>query len=91
VRGEIQRGWKILNLGSEDAALKPLVEEGVYLLLSLLARVLDDNSYTEFDFDPDYFDPRESHLLSLKWAWQSTWSDMTIEQWVRWLADHWGV
>lgn len=66
VQGEIQRGRKILNLGSEDTALKPLVDEGVYLLLSLLARVLDDNSYTEYDFDPDYFDPREIHLLSLK-------------------------
>jgi hypothetical protein len=88
---EIQRGWKILELGTEEAALKPLVEESVYLLLSLLARGLDDNPYAEFDFDPDYFDPREIHLLSFKQAWQSTWSDMTIEKWVRWLAIHWGV
>jgi hypothetical protein len=88
---EIQRGWKILELGTEDAALEPLVEGGVYLLLSLLARGLDDNPYAEFDFDPDHFDPREIHLLSLKQAWRSTWSDMTIEEWVRWLAVHWGV
>jgi hypothetical protein len=88
---EIQRGWKILDLGTEDTALKPLVEEGTYLLLSLLARGLDNNPYSEFDFDPDYFDPREIHLLSFKQAWQSTWSEMTIEEWVRWLAVHWGV
>jgi hypothetical protein len=88
---EIQRGWKILELSTEDGALKPLAEEGVYLLLSLLARGLDDNPYAEFDFDPDHFDPREIHLLSLKQAWQSTWSDMTMEEWVRWLAVHWGV
>jgi hypothetical protein len=88
---EIQRGWRILDLGTEAAALKPLVAESVYLLLSLLARGLDDNPYAEFDFDPDYFDPREIHLLSLKQAWQSTWSNMTIEEWIRWLAIHWGV
>lgn len=88
---EIQRGWKILELGTEDAALTPLVQESVYLLLSLLARGLDENPYAEFEFDPDYFDPREIHLLSFKHALQSTWSDMTIEEWVRWLAVHWGV
>src|SRR5690348_13607487 len=30
---EIQRGWKILDLGIEDTALELLVHEGVYLLL----------------------------------------------------------
>jgi len=59
--------------------------------LSLIARGLDDNPYAEFDFDPDYFDPREIHLQSFKHAWQSIWSDMTMEEWVRWLAIHWGV
>jgi hypothetical protein len=29
---EIQRGWKILELGTGDAALEPLVEQGAYLL-----------------------------------------------------------
>jgi hypothetical protein len=88
---EMQRGWKILDLGIEDAALTPLVEEGIHLLLCLMARGLDDNPYKEFEFDPDYFDPREIHLLSLKQASESTWSEMTIEDWVRWLAIHWGI
>ena len=68
-----------------------LVEQGVQILLSLLARGLDENPYAEFDFEPDHFDAREVHLLSFKQAWQSTWADMTIEQWVRWLAVHWGI
>lgn len=88
---EIQRGWKILEAGTEDTALAVLVEEGVQVLLSLLARGLDENPYAEFDFEPDHFDAREVHLLSFKQAWQSTWADMTIEQWVRWLAVHWGI
>jgi len=88
---EIQRGWKILELGIEDSVLTQVTEEGINVLLSLLARGLDDNPYAEFDFDPDHFDPREIHLLSLKQVWQSTWSAMTIEEWVRWLAVHWGV
>lgn len=88
---ELQRGWKILELGIDDSALKPLVEESVYLLLSLLARGLDDSPYAEFDFEPDYFDAREIHLLSFKHTWQSIWPEMTIEEWVRWLTIHWGI
>ena len=68
-----------------------LVEEGVQVLLSLLARGLDENPYAEFEFEPDHFDAREIHLLSFKQAWQSTWADMTVEQWVRWLSVHWGI
>lgn len=88
---ELQRAWKILEAGTEDGALAGLAEEGVHVLLSLLARGLDENPYAEFEFEPDHFDAREIHLLSFKQAWQSTWADMTIEQWVRWLAVHWGV
>ena len=88
---EIQRGWRILEAGTEATALPALVEEGVQILLSLLARGLDDNPYAEFEFEPDHFDAREIHLLSFKQAWQSTWADMTVEEWVRWLSVHWGI
>jgi hypothetical protein len=88
---ELQRGWRILEAGVEADAHPVLVEEGIQILLSLLARHLDDNPYADFDFDPDHFDAREIHLLSFKQAWQSTWTDMTVEEWVRWLAVHWGV
>ena len=88
---EIQRGWKILEDGLDSDSLPGLVEEGIQILLSLLARHLDENPYTDFDFEPDYFDPREIHLLSFKQAWRSTWSDMTVDEWVKWLAVHWGV
>lgn len=88
---EIHRGWRILKAGAEHETLSVLVEEGIQILLSLLARGIDENPYTEFEFEPDYFDAREVHLLSFQQAWQSTWSDMTIEQWMRWLAVHWGV
>lgn len=88
---EMQRGWKILELGIEDTALASLVQEGIYLLLSLKARGLNDNPYKEFDFEPDHFDSREIHLLSFNRAWQSIWTEMTIEEWVRWLAVHWGI
>ena len=68
-----------------------LAEEGVHILLSLLARGVDDNAYAEFEFEPDYLDAREVHLLSFGRVWRSTWADMTIEEWVRWLAVHWGI
>ena len=86
---EMQRGWRILEAGPEDS--KVLVEEAVEVLLSLLARGVDDSVYSDFEFEPDYFDVREVHLLSFGRAWRSTWADMTIEEWVRWLAVHWGV
>jgi hypothetical protein len=88
---ELQRGWKILDAGTEPGALSLVVEEGVQILLSLLARGLDENPYADFEFEPDHFDAREIHLLSLRQAWQSTWADMTVEQWVRWLSVHWGI
>lgn len=87
---EIQRGWKITRAGS-TASSPELVAEGVQILLSLIARGLDGNPYVDFEFEPDHFDPREIHLLSFKEAWQSTWAEMTIEEWVRWLAVRWGV
>ena len=88
---ELQRGWRILEVGVEADAHPVLVEEGVQILLSLLARQLDENPYAEFDFDPDHFDAREIHLVSFKQAWQTTWADMTVDEWVKWLAVHWGV
>ena len=74
---------------TEDS--KVLVEEGVNVLLSLLARGIGDNAYSEFEFEPDYFDSGELHLLSFGQAWRSRWADMTIEEWVRWLVVNWGV
>lgn len=86
---EMQRGWRLLEAKTADFAV--LAEEGVHILLSLLARGVDDSAYAEFEFEPDYLDVREVHLVSFAQAWRSTWVDMTIEEWVRWLAVHWGV
>ena len=86
---EIQRAWRILEAGVQDDTLPVLVEEGIQVLLSLLARGIDEDPYAEFE--ADHFDTREVHLLSFKKAWKSMWSDLTVEQWVGWLAVQWGV
>lgn len=88
---EMQRGWRILEAGAEASAPEVLVEEGVQLLLTLLARGVDENPYREFEFEPDHFDAREVHLLSFKQAWSSIWAEMTVEEWVRWLSVRWGI
>jgi len=88
---EMQRGRKILGTGTADADLALLVNEGVQILLSLLARGIDEDPYGEFEFGRDHFDSREVHLQSFGRAWRSTWGEMTIEQWVHWVAVHWGV
>ena len=87
----MQRGWRILDTGLDDAGLTRLVEEAVDILLSLLARGLDESPYAEFDFEPEHFAANEVHLLSFERAWRSVWADFTVEQWVRWLAVHWGI
>lgn len=88
---ELQRGWRILHAGVTPDTHGALVEEGVQILLSLIARGGTATPYAEFDFDPDHFDPREIHLQSFDHAWQAMWREMTIDEWVRWLAVHWGV
>ena len=87
----MQRGWRILKTEVADSSLTEIVEEAVGVLLSLLARGIDENPYGQFDFEPDHFGAKEVHLLSFGRAWQSVWADLTVEQWVRWLAVHWGV
>lgn len=88
---ELQRAWRILGSGAQPDALPTLVEDAIEILLALLARPGDDRPYADFEFEPDRFDPREIHLQSLGQMWRSTWAEMTIEEWVRWLAVHWGV
>jgi hypothetical protein len=65
--------------------------ESVAILLSLLARGVDEYPYGDFALDPEYFDPNEVHLLSLRQVSRSAWADISVEAWVRWLAVHWGV
>ena len=88
---EIQRCWRILKAGAKLETPSVLVEEGAMVLLTLLARGVDENPYSKFEFEPEYFDTSEVHLISFWQAWQSTWNDMTVEQWVRWLAVNWGI
>jgi hypothetical protein len=88
---EMQRWRRILSTGEKDTDLTRLVDEGIHILMSLLARGVEESPYSEFEFEPDYCDPKQVHLLSFKQAWQSTWADMTIEEWARWLAVHWGL
>ncbi|WHZ19079.1 MAG: hypothetical protein OJF55_001228 [Rhodanobacteraceae bacterium] len=89
---ELQRGWRLQNLPlNDDASLEKIAHESVAIILSLLARGVDEYPYGDFDLDPEYFDPREVHLLSLRYAWQNEWIGLTVEDWIRWAAVKWGV
>jgi hypothetical protein len=90
-RHEMQRGWRILGTKIDNDNLPALLHESAQVLLSILARGVDTSPYSDFEFDPDYFAPQELHLLSFGRAWDSTWSKMTVEEWVRWLAVRWGI
>lgn len=89
---ELQRGWRLQNLPlNDDTKLEEIAQESIAILLALLARGVDEYPYGDFELDPEYFDPREVHLLSLRHASKVEWAGLTVERWVRWLAVQWGV
>ena len=89
---ELQRGWRLQNLPlKDDASLEEIAQESIAILVALLARGVDDYPYGDFELDPEYFDPREVHLLSLRHASKNEWMGLTVEAWIRWLAVRWGV
>lgn len=88
---EVQCGWKLQGLRLDDDQLETVATESVRILLSLLARGVDEYPYADFELDPEYFDPREVHLLSLRQVSHREWADLSVGAWVRWLAIHWGT
>ena len=89
---ELRRGWRLQDLPlNDDATLEAIAQESIAILLALLARGVDEYPYGDFELDPEYFDPREVHLLSLRLASKTEWDGLTVEAWVRWLAVQWGV
>lgn len=89
---ELQRGWRLQRLPLEDdRKLEEIAQESIAILVSLLARGVDEYPYGDFDLAPDYFDPSEIHLLALRHAWNNDWRGITVEAWIRWIAVRWGV
>jgi hypothetical protein len=88
---ELQRGWRLQALRLDDSHLEEAAEESVQILLALLARGVDEYPYADFELDPEYFDPQEIHLLSLRQAARTTWAGMSTGQWIRWLSVHWCI
>lgn len=88
---EFQRGRRVQGLSLNDTALEEMAHESIAILLALLARGVDEYPYSDFDLDPEYFDPREVHLLSLRHVSKNDWARLSVEEWIRWLAVHWGV
>jgi hypothetical protein len=89
---ELQRGWRLQNLPlKDDANLEEIARESVEILLALIARGVDEYPYGDFELDPEYFDPREVHLLSLQHAVKNDWTGLTVGDWIRWIAVKWGV
>ena len=88
---ELQHGWRLRDLPLEDERLEEVASESINILLILLARGIDDYPYGDFELDPEYFDPREVHLLSLRHCAHAEWARMTVEEWVGWLAVQWGI
>src|SRR5690606_18942839 len=84
---ELQRGWRLQSLPlKDDTSLEQNAWESVAILLALLARGVDEYPYGDFELDPEYFDSREVHLLSLRHASKNERAGLTVEAWIRWVA-----
>lgn len=92
-RHELQLAWQLHGLGRElpEADPKSLAVVSLEILIALLARGMTEDPYGDIERDPDSFDANEIHLASFLTAWRTTWAEMTIGEWVRWLAVEWGV
>lgn len=89
---ELQRGWRLESFPLKgDTNLEEIARESFTILVALLARGVDEYPYADFELDPEYFDPREVHLLSLRHAWRNEWGGLTVADWIRWIAVQWGV
>jgi len=91
---EEQRFWRIYEIGRQPVGDKECVDmakECIQVLFALFKRGLEENPYSDFRMDPGYFEPGEVHLQSLYQKWHGDWQKMTLREWVRWLANHWGV
>jgi hypothetical protein len=89
---ELQRARRLQGLPlDENTHLEELARESIEILLALLARGVDEYPYGDFELDPEYFDPLDVHLLSLRRAARNEWTGLTVEGWVRWVAVKWGV
>jgi hypothetical protein len=88
---ELQRGWHLRGLRLGDHQLQDIATTSVRLLAALLARGVDEYPYADFELDPEYFDPREVHLLSLRRMVHCEWARMSGAEWIRWLSIHWGI
>ena len=88
---ELQRGWRLEALRLDDDQLEAVAAESIAILTALLARGVEEYPYADSELDPEYFDPREIHLLSLRRMSRSDWVSMTVGEWIRWLSVHWGI
>jgi hypothetical protein len=74
---ELQRGWRLQNLPlKNDASLEEIAQKSVAILLALACGV-DEYPYCHVELDPEYFDPREVHLRSVRHTSKAEWSGMT--------------
>lgn len=75
----------------EKAARTELVMRCLRLLLAVEARSSAAASYADVFFPADYFASYELNLLSLRWMMKGQWAALSLKEWLRWLACHWGI
>lgn len=91
---EIQRGWKIEDIGwraIEESEYLRIAKDSVNVLFALLARGLEEEPFSSFEVDPDRFALDDIHLKSLYHYWVNEWQKMTVGQWLKWISDKWCV
>jgi hypothetical protein len=65
---------------------------GGKLLMTLAARdVVNESPYAPLEFPSDYLNLHQINLDSLRNLSHTNWSAMHLNQWLAWVAGHWGI
>lgn len=92
---EVQMAEQVIKLcdgeHSPDVRSK-IVRASVRILIALAARdQSDEDPYREFAFDPSYFANYPINLSAFQCNIEKVWSDMALDDLLRWLFLHWGI
>ncbi len=75
----------------EEGEIERLGTTAIRILLAIAARGLPAYPYADLALDPEYFSPREIHLVSFRDGLMGSWRALTVGSWIEWLAVRWGI
>lgn len=83
---------EILSVSKESAQHLPeILKSALRVLVALMNRPETQNGYEDFVFNGQYFQAYPINLKSFLAHSNQTWGQLTVREWIGWLANQWGV